>query len=148
MKCISPFDNESYHLGDANPGHEVPSSDYKKVENRKENGKCKNATNSESRPVNFLLQNRQNMSLVSVLSQSRLKSRLRIPANEMFSTSNLFSHRKSNYRIFRQIKWNSYFFWSGSIKYNFRIIFCTSRLIFCFWNNISLSGYFDRNGTP
>ena len=54
-----------------------------------------------------------------------------------------FFHRKSNYR-----KVELEFFWSGSIKYNFRIIFCKSRLIFCFWNNISLSGYFDRNGTP
>ena len=30
----------------------------------------------------------------------------------------------------------------------FGIIFCTSLRIFCFWNNISLSGYFDCNGMP
>ena len=83
-----------------------------------------------------------------------LKSRLRI----FFFCTRLFFQfvTSSNFRprIFFSIgsriieKWNSNFFWSGSIKYNFRIIFCKSRLIFCFWNNISLSGYFDRNGTP
>ena len=30
----------------------------------------------------------------------------------------------------------------------FCIMFCTSRLISGFWKNISISGHFDRNGTP
>ena len=78
---------------------------------------------------------RKNTSLVSVLSQSRLKISTSIFFffaldsffnswhHRKFSTSNLFPYRKSNYQVFRQINWNSryiFFFWSGSINYNFR----------------------------